>query len=156
MNAISEYIISIVSVAIIISIATMIIKNNGTISVIIKLISGLILAITIIRPILNNSLHISQYFEDIQTDADIWVEEGLSDSRNKHQVIIKDNLEAYIYNKAADMGIRADFEISLSDEYPPTPVSVTVSGAVSPYNKNILMQFLEQEIGIPKENQRWN
>jgi len=80
MNAISEYIISIVSVAIIISIATMIIKNNGTISVIIKLISGLILAITIIRPILNNSLHISQYFEDIQTDADIWIEEGLSDS----------------------------------------------------------------------------
>jgi hypothetical protein len=45
--------------------------------------------------------------------------------------------------------------VTLSDELPPVPVEVRLSGDISPYIKTRLQSILEDDLGISKENQIW-
>jgi hypothetical protein len=69
--------------------------------------------------------------------------------------IIKENLEAYILDKASALQLDVDVDIVLTEDLPPAPDSVTIIGNASPYNKQVFQAFLVEEIGIPKEQQIW-
>ncbi len=157
MNAVQTYLISVISAAIIVSIAILLTKDNGMISVVVKIMSGLILSITIIKPLISQGyFDFTQYIADVGIEAESYIDSGKITADTQWQKIIKDRVEAYIFDKATALGLDLTVNVRLSENDPYIPVSVSLAGSVSPYTKSSLSQIIENELGIPKENQEWN
>lgn len=156
MEHISQYILSIVAVAIISSIAITLTEKNTTVTAPIKLLSGIILAITVIKPVTGlNIRSVEDYIGSIQADASAAIADGKSFSVEEESAIIKQNVEAYILDKATELGIAPQISVTLTESDPPVPCAVTLSGSASPYVRNVLQSFIETDLGIPKEQQIW-
>jgi hypothetical protein len=69
MEDIKAYLLGIVGAAVVCGIATRLIDDKGTQGAMIKLIAGLFLAFTVIRPIANIQLDGLTDFADVYTDA---------------------------------------------------------------------------------------
>ena len=82
-------------------------------------------------------------------------EQGQSYSRNQLRRIIKDRTEAYILDKALTLQAHLQVEVMLSQDEVPVPTSVRLQGSVSPYARNVLQQWLQDDMAIPKEHQIW-
>ncbi len=150
-----NYVISIVACAIICSIACSIFDNNGSTGRIIKILTGILMTLTILIPLKNfDSYKISGYFNSASVEANKYVEEGKKDFRNNVTDIIKSRTEAYILDKANSMELDISVEVELSDE-DSIPCGIKVTGSVAPYEKNILSDYIEETLGIPKEHQKW-
>lgn len=70
--------------------------------------------------------------------------------------IIKQRCETYILDKAGQMGLTLEVEITLSEgvDYP-YPVSVTLRGAATEAQKRTLTAYITENLGIPAERQEW-
>jgi len=53
------------------------------------------------------------------------------------------------------MDLNIDAEVILDDSSPPKPCSIILKGAASPYAKEILGQYINDTLGIAKEDQLW-
>ena len=68
---------------------------------------------------------------------------------------IKREAEEYILDKAAAMNVLLSADVSLSDSEIPVPAAVTVYTSADPSTREVLSQFLSEDLGISKENQLW-
>jgi hypothetical protein len=68
---------------------------------------------------------------------------------------ISDSLEAYLLDKAQEMGMELQVNVILSDDPYPIPEKVSISGDTSPYGKKRMSQIIETELGVMEENQIW-
>ena len=150
-----NYVISILACAIICSIACSVFDNKSSTGRIIKILTGILMTATILIPLKNfDSYNISGFFNSASMEANEYVEEGKKDFRNNVTDIIKSRTEAYILDKAKSMELDISVEVELSDENS-VPCGIKVTGSVAPYEKNILSDYIEETLGIPKENQKW-
>ena len=150
-----NYIISIVACAIICAIACSAFDDKKSISKIIKILTGILMTMTILIPLKQfNSYKLSGYLKNASTEANIYVEEGKNDFKNNVAEIIKTRTEAYILDKANSMELDISVEVELSDNNS-IPCEIKVTGSVAPYEKSILSDYIEVTLGIPKENQKW-
>lgn len=154
MERISQYIVSIVTAAAICSIVKFI--TGRKFNPIIKMICGLFLLVTILAPV----VHMDFSFTDlICNDEYVDVQNILAQSKADVAVsvssIIKEETEAYILNKAKDLGLDINIEIVL-DESNQIPERVILSGYVSPYPKEQLSHYIENTLAIPGANQEWD
>ena len=156
MHRIGEYLLSITAAAIICVVAKYAVGEKGSSGKIIRVITGLFMAITFISPLVNIRIeNIEKYFEDFYFDASNVVSSG-SDMANEAMAdIIKRQTEAYILDEAARLGVNMDVEVKLSDSSPPQPYQVVIEGSVSPYQKQNIIRYISQQIGIPQEQQIW-
>ena len=69
--------------------------------------------------------------------------------------IIIEQLQAYILDKAADLGAELEVEILMPDDGSGQPQGVVLRGAVSPYAKTRLQQIIAEDLDIAKEKQQW-
>lgn len=92
---------------------------------------------------------------DFQRSAQQAVDQGKEESQKAMAQIIKQETAAYILEKAQSLGAQIQVSVEVSDADLPIPVGVRISGTVAPYAKVQLQTFLEQQLGISKENQRW-
>lgn len=76
-------------------------------------------------------------------------------SRNASAVIIKEETEAYIQDKAEELGAQIRAEITLSEDDFPIPVSVVIRGSPAEHIRGRLQRILETDVGIEKENITW-
>lgn len=156
MDSIRQYLLSVAAAAIICGIAIGLSGKKSAYSTIVKMLTGLILAVTVIAPLANMKLmDFSDYIDGLSIEADDAVLEGEIMAREATASIIKSNIEAYILDKAASMDLNIEVEVTLSSTSPPGPSAVLITGAVSPYSKEVLMQYIATDLGIPKENQAW-
>ena len=156
MQGIREYLLSITSAAIICAVAKHIIGEKGRSSKIIYVVTGLFMAITLISPILNFRMeNIERYFEDFYLDANDVTAAGSQMANDALEDIIKQQTEAYILDEAVRLGAEMEVEVKLSDSSPPQPYRVVIEGSVSPYQKQSMMRYIVQNIGIPQEQQIW-
>lgn len=156
MQGIREYLLSITSAAIICAVAKHIIGEKGRSSKIIYVVTGLFMAITLISPILNFRMeNIERYFEDFYLDANDITAAGSQMANDALEDIIKQQTEAYILDEAVRLGAEMEVEVKLSDSSPPQPYRVVIESSVSPYQKQSMMRFIIQNIGIPQEQQIW-
>ena len=156
MAFIRQYLMSLITAAIIVGIITSITKSNKTGASIIRLISGIFLSLVMLSPILRIEIQdFTDFYNDISLDASDAVHKGKNMYQNEMRSVIKEELEAYILDKASALQLDVDVEVILSDELPPEPTSIRISGNASPYNKQMFQVFLSDEIGVPKENQIW-
>ena len=156
MSSIKSYFLSIVAAAIICFVATGITDKKGVISTIVKMICGLFMVITVVRPLTNISFdNLSGCFNDITHQSNAIVSQGEIAAQEEMYAIIKEQVEAYILDKAAVLHIDVSVEVGMSAAQPQIPERVTLKGSVSPFGKQRMEQILSQELGIAKENQLW-
>lgn len=156
MDEIRQYIISVTAAALFCAIITSLLCKKDSGFAIIKLLSGLLLAYTVIAPWTKIRLtDISIYTDSISAEAEQFVQCGADYMYSETATIIKEKSEAYILDKAASMGLNIEVEVTLSNTDPPMPDSAVIKGAVSPYAKEKLQVCFQSDLGIPKENLLW-
>ena len=87
--------------------------------------------------------------------ASDYIQSGSTWADSETAAIIKNRSEAYILDKASSAGIRIDVDISVCQQVPFTPETVTIVGNAPPYIKTQLTEIIEKDIGISKEHQIW-
>lgn len=150
-----QYIICVVCAALICGLLTGFMKDCG-VKKILKLLCGIFLTFTVIRPIAGISIpdlpdlgHIYDEAKEAAGEGKRFAEDSLTD-------IITARSEAYILDKAKAMEVFLTAEVATSsvDGFP-VPESVVLEGEISPEKKGLLSQLIADELGIPKENQVW-
>lgn len=156
MEEVRKYIISVTAAALLCGIITGIIGKKGSYCAIIKLLSGLFLAYTVIAPWTKIRLaDFSNFTDDLSAEAEQYVQDGIIYAYSESAAIIKTKTEAYILDKAASMGLDIEVEVKLGSSDPPLPESAIIKGSVSPYAKEMLQVWFYNDLGIPKENLLW-
>lgn len=156
MEAIRGYLLSVTAAAVICAVVSALLGKKGTISAMGKLLTGIFLAITVISPLAKIQLsNADALWDDLSVDAAAAVAAGEEAANNELRAGIKSQTEAYILDKAASYAAELTVEVTLSDDDPPLPCAVRLTGSVSPYAKRQLQQLIAEDLGIPKEAQTW-
>lgn len=156
MSGITDYLMGLVGVCMIASLAKQLLAISKHYKALGNTVIGIFLIFSILSPIVTVKLDAESVlnidFEDdiekISSDADTYQKQALRQS-------IITQTEAYIWNKAQALSLEIEMEITLSESYPYTPCKICIWGNTSPYARNQLSNYLNDEIGIPKEAQTW-
>lgn len=156
MEDIRQYLLSVTAAALLCAILNGLIGKKGAYGTAIKLVTGLFLALTVICPWMKlEIIDISSYSDDLLSEADSIAASGELMADNALAAIIKSQTETYILDKATALNLEVTAEVTMSNTDPPTPCAVTVRGIASPYAKQMLSQYIANELGIPEESQLW-
>ena len=155
MQQIREYILGIIAAAFVCGIVLCFAEKSRE-GPLLKLICGLVLTFSLVKPILNIRLgDWTSLGIDFQTEAWEAAEDGRQRGEDTLRKLIKQETEAYIMDKAKEMDLEIRVTVTLSDQALPSPVAASIEGVLPPYGKAKLSQILLKELGIPKENQKW-
>lgn len=156
MELIREYLLSVTAAALLCGIIQSFAGEKGSSAAMLRLVCGIFLSLTVIRPISQIQLkEISFFTSDIMAEAQNAVEEGEDYARRAMARHIKEETEAYILTKAQELGADLSLHVAVSGDDPPIPIAVTVTGQVSTYVRHQLMNMIETDLGIPEEDQKW-
>ena len=155
-ETVRTYLLAIFAAAVICAIVTKLVGEKGTLGALTKLIAGVFLVFTLIRPLASVDLSgVTQWAQGYDDEATRAVEEGQAQTRKALAKLISQRTQAYILDKAQALNTALEVEVTLSDDEIPVPVKVKLSGKVSPYVKGRLQQIITENLGIEKENQIW-
>lgn len=156
MTWIREYLIHVTAAAMLCGIAVGLVGKKGTAAALTKLVAGLFLAAAVIGPLTGLRFSISEEIADpFRAEASIIISEAKQETEEKRKEIIKQELEAYILDKAAKLGVEVSVEVRLCDEELPLPTAVCVTGQAEPAVRTRLTQTIMQDMGITRENVIW-
>lgn len=156
MDSIAGYLIGIASAALISGILTSFIGKNHPHGTIIRLIAGVFITFCVISPIADVRFDdLGRYLEDLELEGEWYASNGTDSANAQMKDIIKQNTEAYILDKADAMGLNITAEVTVGDSDPPLPVGVLITGTVSSYNKQRLINLIAKDLGIPEAAQIW-
>lgn len=130
--------------------------KKGSCAVLVRLIGGLFLTFTVIAPVAD--IDLDAVFDapwDFQEQGSAAAVYGQQMAQEEMASIIKRKCEAYILDKAEAYQTQLEVEVTLNQDEIPIPCSVRLQGNASPYAKASLQQWLQEDMGIPKENQVW-
>ena len=153
MEGLRQYVISVTTAAIVCGMLTAMLKK-GAMQSLVKLLCGFFLAFSFLNPI--GRLELKALPEDLGLDyreASDAAQEGERYTRNSIAEIIKEQTEAYILDKAAELGLSLEAEVFLSGDEIPVPESVRFTGQASEIERRRMEMILEKDLGIAKENQ---
>ena len=154
MHRIALYVLSVTAAGVICGIILSFSKKTQALPIL-KLVCGLFLAVTVLKPAANidltaiSDVSFSDYTDGVQAAA-----VGENFYRDTLSELIKQETEAYILDKAAAWNVSPEVEVIVEGN-PPVPTAVRFYGEVSPYAKQQLERILYGDLGIPKENQQW-
>ena len=156
MSSITGYLMGLVGVCLIASIVKQLLGISKHYKALGNTVIGIFLIFSIISPVVTANWDVESVlntdfeddFEQISLDANAYQQQALRQS-------IITQTEAYIWNKAQALSLEIEIEITLSESYPYAPCQICIWGNASPYAKNQLSNYLNEQIGIPKEAQTW-
>lgn len=152
MDRLELYILSISAAAMVTGILCGIL-GDGTGKELVKMLCGLLILFTVLKPLRDVDLTQLQSQLTIHTgEAVDTVKLGKEMAAEEMKGIIKQRAEAYILDKAASLQTAIDIDIRVEEMI---PTAATVSGKISPYSKLQLQRILEDDLGIIRENQVW-
>lgn len=126
--------------------------GSGAGSGIRKLTAGIFL--TLVAFSLPGSLELPELdLEAYRRQAEIAAYEGAEQASSAQSDIISESLMAYIGTKAGELGLTVTAEIRLDEEL--RPCAATLTGAVSPLQRQELTDTLVRELGLAKEAVTW-
>lgn len=152
MEAVRQYIISVVAAALLCGIVTGLMPG-GQASQIIKMVCGLFLAYTVLQGLTGLDIRFPDWESFAATDARQAAAMGESLGEEAQAQVIKEQTRAYILDKATALGLTLEVEVTLDEEK--IPREVTIKGQASPYERQRLQSIIALELGISKENQQW-
>ena len=156
MMSVGAYLLSVSAAAVLCGLVRYFLGKKGTSAALGTMVAGIFLLMTILSPLGDFD---NLKWEDI---TGRWQEEaadaaalGSAEAKKAQDAIIKQQLEAYILDKATEYHAQLQVEVTLSETGAAVPVGVSLRGAVSPYAKQQLQEIIEKDLGISKENQQW-
>lgn len=156
MEVLGKYILSVTAAAILYSIFQSLLDKKSSAAIILRLIGGLFLTFTVLAPITEIDFDaIIDAPWDYTVKGNSFAEQGKQITEDRIGEIIKTRCKAYILDKAMSYQSPMQVEITLSQDETPVPVAVYLQGSISPYAKNAIQNWLQSDMGIPKENQVW-
>ena len=156
MDQIGQYVIRLTSAALICGAVMSIADKKGAIGVAIKLLAGMFMTFAMISPWVQFRLNdLESFLDDVQIRADRLTGTAENATREEMAKRITDSTAAYILEKAQSLGAEITVEIILDESDIPAPCSVRLNGSVSPYGKQKLSSIIENDLGIPPEEQIW-
>ena len=155
MEQLRSYILSVSAAAVLCGIVTTLAGKNSTISALLKLMTGTVMAIVVIRPITEvSAVNLNRYLDILNADTAAIVEAGTQYTESKLQQRIKQQLEAYILAKAESLSLHIRVDVGLTADTM-LPSSVVITGRVSPQARRIMETMLRDELGISLEMVTW-
>lgn len=154
MEGIREYFLHVITGAMICSLV-MSLPRTGSAGELIRLLCGVFMAVTILAPMKNMDLQLTESILPDLQQAKAQAAEGKNMAREAREDIIKSSLEAYVLDKAAQLGEDIAVEITLSQEELPVPEEAELRGHVSLDSREKLKQILRDDLGIGEEDQHW-
>ena len=156
MDRLGQYILSVVSAAVISGILSSTVSSKSTAGGLIRMLCGLFLAFAVIAPLGRLNYDVLSAFSDTYFDEGVTASaQGEKLARESVAEIIKQETEAYILDKAAAMQVQISVEVTVSQGDSPIPEQVTVVGTLTLREKRLLQEMIETELGIPEERQQW-
>ena len=77
-------------------------------------------------------------------------------SRELQSMLIKENIQTYIQDRAMAMGIKLQVDVRMRDDGQfPIPDFVALHGAISTDEKEKMIRFISGDLGIPEDKQEW-
>ena len=153
MEALRQYVISVVAATMLCGIVVRLFPN-GSGKQMGKLICGLFLAYTVLSPISRVDFSkLPDFSLRCMDDAEDAAAMGENLARDSMADIIKEETEAYILDKAADLHANLRVAVTIGEDN--LPAAVTISGEASPYARRQIQAMIANDLGISKENQKW-
>ena len=157
MDWVKEYILNIVAVGMITAICITLVQKNTSAGMIIKMLGGIFLVITLISPLVKIRFDdLSSLWEQVSAEGNVLAKEGSNSTQEVLSTVIKEDLEAYILDKADELGLTLRITVQMDQHNAVMPQTVKLQGAASPYQKRLLSAFMEEELGITEAQQEWN
>ena len=153
MTEVKQYVLSLAASAMLCG-ALLSISPEGTVRQLLRLLSGLLLTICVLRPVVGVELPLEFPAPEL-SEAEAVTAQGEKAAYEAIAGIIKRESEAYILDKAAELGAQVEVEIRLEKGELPVPCAAVIRGQVSPYARGRLEEYLSSELGITKEYQQW-
>ena len=153
--AVRTWLTAVAAVSLLLSVVQYI-TPKGTLRDTASFIGGLLLLLVLLQPVrkaaLPDDVHmgLAEYEKQVET-----YRTKLEEERKKELgTLIESETEAYILDKAADMGLTLRVQVTVEPDGSgvPVPVSVELTGPRS----EVLSRWLETELGVPAERQVWN
>lgn len=153
MQQLGQYVVSLTAAALICGILLSLFRD-GPVRLIVRLVCGVFLTVTALSPLTDLSIpDVSAFVSDYRAEGEANAALGENLARAETQKRIRQQLEAYILDKATLMGAEITADISLNDEG--YPEAVCLSGEVTDAVRQQLQEMITNDLGIPKENQQW-
>ena len=154
MGMLKGYLLQLTCCGILCSILLSLLREGSTKSIL-QLAAGVLLTVTAIAPFrtweISDPLELPGLYLQEGYEVAASGEDYAMDARTQ---IIKEELEAYILNKANDMGCSIGVQVHMTREG--YPDSVTIIGEVDAQAQKQLEKVLEEDLGISKEQQAWS
>lgn len=157
MDEVRSYLLLVTSAAVLCAIVrTMFGGKSGT-SAVIKMLCGLLLAFCLVSPLVNlEKIDFSVFVDEISDEAAQSTASGEIMAADAMRSIIRGRTEAYILDKATAIGLELEVEVLLNDASPPQPCAVVIRGTVPPYAKEVMSQYIADNLAIAREDQTWS
>ena len=117
---------------------------------------GLVMILAVMSPLTevkeNTLSHIIAHIH-VEQEA---METGIrTENREILSSIIKERTEAYIWDKAEEIGLSLQVDVKLDESEYPIPVGVVLIGKFSPEQRRLLTAVIETDLGIQEDSQEW-
>lgn len=156
MDGIREYLIGVVAAALVCGVVASLVSDKTVIGLSVKFIAGLLMALVVVRPWVSISFdELFGWSEDIGVDGMDYAHSGETMAHEAYRTSIKQQMETYILDEAKALDCALTVEVILSDDDIPVPKTVTLSGDISPYARQVITTLLTERLGINQEGQIW-
>lgn len=156
MEDLRELILAMVTASLICGIVNSVLKDN-IIKSGIHFLCGIFLVYTLLAYGKRVEIQFAEYsFRQILADARYEANLGAGKRDTELAEVIRTECEAYILDKAEELGIAVTPEVTVSQEELPLPVRVILLGTATPEQKEILSRMITKDLGIAKEDQHWS
>lgn len=150
MDTLRQYVLSVICAALLCGMLQMLFRGA-----VMKLVAGLIVTIVAINPVLRGELQLEMNWEEITINS-LWaIKEGEDAALQEMSAHIKAQAQSYILSKAEELDANISAEVELSGDVPPVPAAVTIQGDAAPFTKKRLAEYIEKELGVDEDRQRW-
>lgn len=122
-----------------------------------KLAGGLLILLVVIGPVAGvRAESLSALVREAERLLPEVRETGTDDSEGRISELITQRCTAYIWDKAAELGMTVEAEVRLTDQGGwPCPSGVVLRGQWTAAQQQALSAVLENDLGIPREEQEW-
>lgn len=155
MEAIRQYILSVLCGALIVGILLDLSEKSGFRKQL-QLVCGIFFACILTRPLLYQSVPgFAGLTGSFLPQAEAAAAQGETLRIRSLAAVIRQETEAYILKEAEAIGVEVTVQVELDTADPPAPAAVTVQGFFDAAGETQLSERIAEELGIPKEHQTW-
>ena len=156
-EAVRQWLLGVTCTALVMAVADSL-APEGSVKRVCRMAGGLALLLAAVGPFLRLEIgELSELLERYRAQVRSY-EETLAEQNNLfYQAIIEEGAAAYIVDKAEEMGISCQAEVTFSydEDGMPCPWEVTARGDWTDEARKVLERLLEDDLGVPTQRQHY-